>query len=82
MKLMNKEEIIKKVESALEEIRPYLLNDGGNISLIEIDDENRVKVRLEGNCVSCRINQMTMKLGVEETIRKYVPDIAEVINVD
>lgn len=79
---MKKEEIIKKVENALEEIRPYLLNDGGNISLIDIDDENRVKVRLEGNCVSCRINQMTMKLGVEETIRKYVPDITEVINID
>lgn len=79
---MNKEEIIKKVENALEEIRPYLLNDGGNISLIDIDEENRVKVRLEGNCVSCRINQMTMKLGVEETIRKYVPDITEVINID
>lgn len=79
---MNKEEMTKKVESALAEIRPYLVSDGGNISLIDIDDEKRVKVKLEGNCLSCRINQMTMKLGVEETIRKYVPEIAEVINVD
>lgn len=79
---MNKEEMTKKIESALAEIRPYLVSDGGNISLIDIDDEKRVKVKLEGNCLSCRINQMTMKLGVEETIRKYVPEIAEVINVD
>lgn len=79
---MNKEEMTKKVESALAEIRPYLVSDGGNISLIDIDDEKRVKVKLEGNCLSCRINQMTMKLGVEETIRKYAPEIAEVINVN
>lgn len=79
---MNKEDLLKKIEVALDEIRPYLISDGGNISLIDVDEEKRVKVKLEGNCVSCRINQMTMKLGVEETIRKHVPEISEVISTE
>ncbi|MBU2525902.1 MAG: NifU family protein [Bacteroidetes bacterium] len=78
---MENEELKQKVETALDEIRPYLLNDGGNISLVSIDSDKVVKVRLEGNCVGCRINQMTMKLGVEETIKKHVPEIKEVLNV-
>jgi Fe-S cluster biogenesis protein NfuA len=78
---MENEELKQKVETALDEIRPYLINDGGNISLVSIDSDNVVKVRLEGNCVGCRINQMTMKLGVEETIKKHVPEIKEVLNV-
>jgi len=77
---MDKEEIREKVEKALEEIRPYLMNDGGNLSLISIDEDLTVNIRLEGNCVGCRINHMTMKLGVEETIRKYVPHIKEVVS--
>ncbi|MDT8414434.1 MAG: NifU family protein [Flavobacteriaceae bacterium] len=78
---MENEELKQKVETALDEIRPYLINDGGNISLVSIDSDKVVKVRLEGNCVGCRINQMTMKLGVEETIKKHVPEIKEVLNV-
>jgi Fe-S cluster biogenesis protein NfuA len=79
---MNTEEIKEQVEKALEEIRPYLMNDGGNLSLVSIDEDMTVKIRLEGNCVGCRINHMTMKLGVEETIRKYVPHIKEVVSVE
>lgn len=79
---MDKVEIREKVEKALEEIRPYLMNDGGNLSLISIDEDLTVNIRLEGNCVGCRINHMTMKLGVEETIRKYVPHIKGVVNVE
>lgn len=78
---MEKQEIREQVEKALEEIRPYLLNDGGNLSLVSIYEDLTVKIRLEGNCVSCRINHMTMRLGVEETIRKYVPQIKEVISI-
>ena len=77
---MNKNLLNKKVESALEEIRPFLLSDGGNISLLSIND-NIVKVQLMGNCVSCSVNQMTLKNGVEMTIKKHAPQIKEVISV-
>ncbi len=78
---MTTEEVKLNVEKALEEIRPFLKSDGGDISLISIDDDKSVKVRLEGACVGCSVNQMTLKSGVEMTIKKYVPQIEEVINI-
>ncbi|MCK0188814.1 NifU family protein [Arenibacter sp. F20364] len=74
-------ELKNNVEKALEEIRPFLQSDGGDISLISIDNDNSVKVKLEGACVGCSVNQMTLKSGVEMTIKKYAPQIQEVINV-
>ncbi|EKF55495.1 MULTISPECIES: NifU family protein [Galbibacter] len=79
---MTSEEIKLNVEKALEEIRPFLESDGGNISLVSIDDNKFVKVRLEGACVGCSVNQMTLKTGVEMTIKKYVPQIEKVINIE
>ncbi len=78
---MTSEEVRINVEKALEEIRPFLQSDGGDISLISIDDDKSVKVRLEGNCIGCTVNQMTLKSGVEMTIKKYVPQIEEVVNL-
>ncbi|WP_298793451.1 NifU family protein [uncultured Allomuricauda sp.] len=78
---MTSEEIKNNVEKALDEIRPFLQSDGGDISLISIDNDSSVKVKLEGNCIGCSVNQMTLKSGVEMTIKKYVPQIEEVINV-
>lgn len=78
---MTSEELTKNVEKALDEIRPFLQSDGGDISLISIDDGKFVNVRLEGNCIGCSVNQMTLKSGVEMTIKKYAPQIEEVINV-
>ena len=60
---MNKNILNKKVETALEEIRPFLRSDGGDISLLSIE-KNIVKVQLLGNCVNCSVNQMTLKNGV------------------
>ncbi|WP_127137383.1 NifU family protein [Flagellimonas oceanensis] len=77
---MTSEETRTNVEKALEEIRPFLQSDGGDITLISIED-NTVKVRLEGNCIGCSVNQMTLKSGVEMTIKKYAPQIEEVINI-
>ena len=74
-------ELKNNVEKALEEIRPFLQSDGGDISLISIDNDISVKVRLEGACVGCTVNQMTLKSGVEMTTKKYAPQIQEVINV-
>ncbi len=70
----------QKIENALTEIRPYLKNDGGDISLISIEN-NIVTVQLEGACVSCTINQMTLTNGVEATIKKHVPQIEKVVNL-
>lgn len=78
---MTSEEVRSNVEKALDEIRPFLQSDGGDISLVSIDDDKSVKVRLEGNCIGCTVNQMTLKSGVEMTIKKYVPQIEEVINL-
>lgn len=75
-------ELRQNIERALEEIRPFLQSDGGDISLISIDNDTSVKVRLEGACVGCSVNRMTLKSGVEMTIKKHAPQILEVINVD
>ena len=69
------------VERALNEIRPYLKKDGGNVELVEIKDDT-VVVRLLGNCATCEINGTTMKLGIATTVRKYLPRIKKVINVE
>ncbi|MEL4306708.1 NifU family protein [Joostella sp. CR20] len=79
---MTSEEVKLNVQKALEEIRPFLESDGGNISLVSIDNDKVVNVRLEGACVGCSVNQMTLKSGVEMTIKKYVPQIEQVINVE
>lgn len=78
---MTAEEIKLNVEKALDEIRPFLQSDGGDIALLSIEDGKRVRVQLEGACVGCNVNQMTLRSGVEMTIKKYVPQIEEVINV-
>ncbi|MBL6655498.1 MAG: NifU family protein [Flavobacteriaceae bacterium] len=74
-------ELTKKIEKALEEIRPFLQNDGGDIELVSVEENKTVTVRLLGNCVSCSVNQMTLKSGVEMTIKKYAPEIENVYNV-
>ena len=77
---MKAKELKENIEKALTEIRPFLEADGGNISLVSVDDDV-VKVQLEGTCISCSVNQMTLKNGVEATIKKYAPQIQEVISV-
>lgn len=71
----------EKIEKALDEIRPFLQSDGGNIELISFT-EKEVKVRLLGNCISCTVNQMTLKNGVEMTIKKHLPKIEKVTSVE
>ncbi len=78
---MTPEELTLKVEDALQEIRPFLQNDGGDISLVSIDDGKVVNVQLLGACVGCSINQMTLKMGVEMTIKKHAPQIERVVSV-
>jgi Fe-S cluster biogenesis protein NfuA len=78
---METEELTNVILKALDEIRPFLNSDGGDITLISIDEGKHVKVRLEGACTSCSVNQMTLRAGVETTIKKYAPQIETVVNV-
>ncbi|MCB0468332.1 MAG: NifU family protein [Aequorivita sp.] len=78
---MTAQELTTKVEEALDEIRPFLQNDGGDISLVSIEEGKVVNVQLQGACVGCSVNQMTLKSGVEMTIKKYAPQIEKVVSV-
>jgi len=80
--MATKEEILSKVTASIEIIRPYLQNDGGDISLVEITDDLTVRVKLHGACGSCPYSLMKLKNGVEQTIRRDVPEIKEVVAVD
>ena len=75
------EKLKDKVQQALDSIRPFLKSDGGDIELIDIK-EDIVYVRLLGNCSGCHISNSTMKLGVENTVKQFVPSIKEVINME
>ncbi len=78
---MTEKDTLININKALEEIRPFLLTDGGDVSLVGIDD-TIVKVEFLGACTSCNINKMTLKNGIEYTIKKYAPHITEVIAVE
>lgn len=71
-------DLLQKVESALNTIRPYLEADGGNVSVQEITSENVVKLQLLGSCGSCPMSIMTMKAGIEQAIKRDVPEITAV----
>ncbi len=71
-----------KVENALDSIRPYLEADGGNVKILEISEDNIVKLELLGACGTCPMSTMTMKAGVEEAIKRAVPEIRSVIAVN
>lgn len=75
---MSKEELLVRVKASLESIRPFLNNDGGDISVVDITPENKVLVELHGACVSCNMSAMTMRAGVEGAIRLAVPEITAV----
>ena len=79
---MNPEELKQEVIKALDKIRPYLQNDGGDISLVDIEDGKIGKVRVEGTCTNWSVTQLTLKSGVEMTIKEFVPQIEKVISVE
>ena len=82
MQIEEKKLLIKKVESAIDSIRPYLEADGGNITVDDITDEMVAKVMLHGACSSCSMSTMTLKAGVSEAIRHAVPEIKNVVAIN
>lgn len=79
----NTEDILQRVETALNGIRPYLEADGGNVRVVDLSKDLKVRLEFVGNCGNCPMSTMTFKAGVEEAIRKSVPEISgiEVVNL-
>jgi Fe-S cluster biogenesis protein NfuA len=71
----------EQVEIALDEIRPSLEADGGNVELVEVSDQGVVKVRLTGACRGCPMGMQTLKLGIEKHLMQKVPEVSEVVGV-
>ena len=81
MGIITDNKILDKIEVALQEIRPFLQDDGGDINFIELTDQWLVKVELVGACSSCNISMMTLKNGVEVAIKRAVPQVKEVVEI-
>ena len=81
MGIITDKTILSKIAVALDEIRPFLEADGGDINFIELTDNWVVKVKLVGSCSSCNISMMTLKNGVEMAVKRAVPEVKEVIEI-
>lgn len=76
--MSNRAELELKVQNVIDQIRPYLQADGGDIQFLELTADNVVNVELQGACGSCPFSRMTLKNGVEEAVKKAIPEIASV----
>ena len=71
----------EKVETALNQVRPSLQADGGDVELIDVDEDGVVKVKLQGSCAGCPMSQMTLKMGIEKILKQHVPEVTRVDSV-
>jgi len=71
----------EKVEEVLNKIRPSLVADGGNVELVDVEENGIVKVKLVGACAGCPMSQMTLKMGIEKLLKKEIPEVREVVSV-
>ncbi len=76
------EALLKRVEKSLDTMRPYLNDDGGNVEIVEITDDMIVRLKLVGACSTCPQSFMTMKAGIEEAVRRAVPEIKGVVAIN
>ncbi|MBW8049087.1 MAG: NifU family protein [Cytophagales bacterium] len=81
-KTISDKDLMNRIENALESIRDYLEIDGGDVKLVEVTKDMVAKVELLGNCSSCSISEITMKAGIEETIKQAVPEIKAVVAIN
>ncbi len=75
----NKSELHERVAQVIEQIRPYIQGDGGDIVLVDVEDSGRVVVQLRGACSSCPHAAMTLKMGVERTLKEHIAEVTEVV---
>lgn len=76
--MSTKQEIKERIDHVLEQIRPYLIEDGGDLELVELSDDMVAKIELKGTCISCSLNSMTFKSSIEESILRSVPEVSKV----
>ncbi|MFN2364775.1 MAG: NifU family protein [Halarsenatibacteraceae bacterium] len=69
----------EKVQDVLDQIRPGLQADGGDVELIDVEDDGTVKVRLTGACAGCPMSTMTLKNGIERALKDHIPEVKEVV---
>ena len=75
------ESVLSKIEAALDEIRPFLKEDGGDIEFVDLSEEGVIKVKFIGACSSCSLSDMTLRNGVESVLKKALPQIQKVVEV-
>lgn len=75
---MSVNELTPQIEAALDTIRPYLITDGGNVELVEVNEDMEVTLRLTGACSACSMSEMTMTAGIEETLRRAIPQLKSI----
>ena len=78
---MENTQLLSRINQGLDEVRPYLAKDGGDVSLVKITSDYVLHVRFEGACKTCDVNQMTLKLGIQESVKKFAPEIKSVETV-
>jgi Fe-S cluster biogenesis protein NfuA len=81
--MKNQDELIQRVNNVIDQVRPYLIADGGNIEFVNITEDYIVNVELQGACATCSMSVMTLKAGVEQAVIKAIPEIkgVEAINI-
>ncbi len=82
MSIKDKAQLIKEVDAALDEIRPHLAVDGGNLEVVDITDDMTVKIKWLGNCEGCNMTSMTMRAGIQETLKNKMPMIRNVVAIN
>ena len=75
-------DLLERVEKAIDTVRPYLEADGGNVKIVEITPDNVVRLELTGACSSCSMSSMTMKAGIEDAVKRAVPEITAVVAIN
>ena len=80
--MINKEQTLYKIEQAIEQLRPFMLEDGGDLEFIEFTDSGIVKVKLLGACVDCSMSHMTLRAGLEEALKVAAPEVLKVEAVE
>ncbi|HIJ19972.1 MAG TPA: NifU family protein [Deltaproteobacteria bacterium] len=73
--------LMEKVNDALQKVRPSLQADGGDVQLVDVNDEGLVRVKLTGACGGCPMSQMTLKMGIEKILKQNVPEVKSVESV-
>lgn len=82
MAILTNEQVLAKINTAIDSIRPYLVADGGDVELVEVTDDLVVKVKLLGACQGCPFSMQTLSAGIEQAIRKEIPDLKELISLE